>query len=387
MLKLKATKKQRMNDLIERLTIPKEKLQKSQDRAEYNDPIAKFYYRLAKETDNPTLIKKSKNVKDCNRYYTVNKYQKALIKDLLRTNLCTDKFCNNCKKLKQSARINKYKTVLKPYNDVLHHMTLTQPNVKAEDLPQTIEKMSKKFAYLIRYLNGEKKIKDLDFSAFGYQGAIRCLEITFNNKKPLPYHAHYHILIALDHDTDFDNKHIKNKYSRSRHSPDKVRAFSEQEILIQKIWKLLMTDKEVTKKNIDALDIGYACVIDDFDDDDYLELFKYVTKTTDENDNVMTYNNFKTLYAALKDMKAIQAYGVFNSVEDVSKKDLEDAQAQSIYNQVIAFLQERESPVSEVNKLADLIQDQSYKLISRKSLLRVLKDLEDFEDLNIDVPE
>lgn len=395
MLKLKRpserAKKICIEDLIEKLTVSKELLQKIQDRNKRNDLISRYYKRLAKEIDNPTLSKKSMNIKLCNSVYSIDRYAKAQIKDLKYTNLCHDRFCVNCRKIEGIAKINKYKPLLKPYNDVLYHLVLTVPNCPAEDLKCTIEMMNTKFRTLIQMIRGEIKIKDLDFSSWGYQGCIRALEVTYKKRyDKRDFHPHAHCLIALDHDTTLDDKKYENKYSRSRHSPDKVRLFSEQEVQIQKIWKLLMTDTKVTKKNIDALEIGYSCMIDQIDDTDEAiqEVMKYATKIYSEDNKEMLYEQFKILYFALKEKKSLQAYGVFyNKISEVTKEEAEVVD--SIYKQVIEYLQKSESPVVEVNKLIDLILQDQYRLISRKTILRVLKDLEkDLKDLEnyIDVP-
>ncbi len=43
-----------------------------------------------------------------------------------------------------------------------------------------------------------------------------------------------------------------------------------------------------------------------FNRKDYAELFKYMTKETDENDNILTYDNFVTLYEATYHVKQIK---------------------------------------------------------------------------------
>ena len=34
--------------------------------------------------------------------------------------------------------------------------------------------------------------------------------------------------------------------------------------------------------------LGYSCTIDKFDEDDFLELFKYMTKSTSEDNSILT---------------------------------------------------------------------------------------------------
>jgi hypothetical protein len=264
--------------------------------------------------------------------------------------------------------MTKYIPVLERYKDRLYHMTLTQPNCSGEDLKHIIERMSVKFMYLKRYLRGEKKIKDLDFTEWGFKGAIRSLEVTFKNDS---YHPHYHVALALD--CDIGEKNIKNTYSKSYKS-DQLKLFSDKEVLIQKIWYLLMNEQSVTKKAIDALNEGYSCVIERFKESDYAELFKYATKVTTEEHTLLTYEHFKTLYNALHSVKQIQGYGVFYRVKDEVTEDM-IAEVERLYNDLIEYLQSIERPTQEVSHLKELLQDAQYKLISRKRIFRYLVDV------------
>jgi hypothetical protein len=365
--------RQIVRDVIDAIEVPKEFLKKVYENVMRNETITNYYRRLKEETNLENLTNKARSVEECNTVIEVDRYETEKVKDYIRTNLCRDKFCNNCKKVLQATRMAKYIPVLKKQRANLYHMTLTQPNCSSEELEQTIKKMSKKFRLLIQILRGEIKIKDLDFSAWGYEGAIRSLEITFksNPNDPQCYHPHYHVAIAFNHKTTLDEKHVENIYSKSRKSPNNIKLFSSEEILIQKIWYLLMNEQKITKKSIDALEIGYSCAIDRFKKNDYAELFKYLTKTIDENSKELTYEHFKTLYFALHRVKQIQGYGIFYNVKDeVTEEEIE--QANSLYDALIAYLKEKECPIQEFNRLEDLLKDTLYTLISRKRILKHL---------------
>src|SRR5699024_10807400 len=175
-------------------------------------------------------------------------YRQQKVKDFKKTNLCKDKFCNNCKKVKQASRLAKFMPMIEDLSKdkYLYHMVLTVPNCNGDDLKDVIrDKIFKSFAYLIDYLKIKKKIKGLDFEQYSYSGAIRSLEVTYRRDD---YHPHLHCIIALEKPLD-DNRYIKNTYSRSRKNG--YRKFTEFEILIQKIWYLLNTGERVTKKAID----------------------------------------------------------------------------------------------------------------------------------------
>ena len=309
------------------------------------------------------------NLRNCNSMWLLDYYKLQKIKDFKKTNLCKDKFCNNCKKVKQASRMAKFVPMIEELakDKFIYHMVLTVPNCVGADLKDTIkDKMFKNFNYLNRYLNLKKPIKGLDLSEYGYQGAIRSLEVTFNKDD---YHPHLHCIIALDKPLD-TNRYIKNTYSRSRKNG--YRKFTDFEILIQKIWYLLNNDIRVTKKNIDNLELGYSCTIDPIDESSLFEVFKYMTKGTDESKNILTYDNFKTLYFALYRVRQIQGYGCFYNVKD---DDSIIDEVDDLYDIYIQILQSKENPVPVCETPQDLLLDNKNIIISRKKIYSYLRNL------------
>jgi len=336
---------------------------------EYNKIIIDYYKELEKEVFGPKkdiITKKIEYIRDCNKYWDIDKYKIQKVKDFKRTNLCKDKFCSNCKKVKQSARMTKYLPELEKYKNISYHLTLTAPTVKGEDLKDRINLMAQSFRKLINYISGKKRIKGVDFE-WGYKGAIRSLEVTFKDNI---FHPHYHCLLLLD-SLQMSDKVIKNDYSYSY--GEYKHSFSEEEILIQKMWYLLINKKTVNKKNIDSLNIGYSCKLDKLQPNDYNELFKYMIKEIQEDGQLLTYNQFKTLYFALYRVKQIQGYGILYNVTD-------DGDIQSVideYNNIIEKLKEIESPERILEKPSELLKDKEYILISRKSYFKYLRELEE----------
>ncbi|MFP7737978.1 hypothetical protein ACLHDF_32785, partial [Priestia aryabhattai] len=172
------------------------------------------------------------------------------------------------------------------------------------------------------------------------------------------------------------SKHMKhvNTYSHDRYNKENKRLFTDEEILIQKIWKLLNTGTKVTKKAIDSMRLGYSCTIDKFKEDDFLELFKYMTKSTSEEDTILTYEQFKTLYYTLFKTRQIQGYGCFYNLKDVevSIEEIED-----LYNPYIEALQKEENPVEILESPTELAKDEDYIVISRKKVGAFLRRLND----------
>lgn len=355
---------------IKNAVVPKELIASVVENIEYNRIIVGYYDRFSKEDSwvrKELLSRKKERLKDCNKIWQVDQYEIQKIKDFQRTNLCKDKFCSNCKKVKQASRMSKYIPALEPYNEQLYHMVLTVPNCIGQDLEKTIKKMAKCFKQLTEYLTGHHKIEGLNFD-WGYRGSVRSFEVTFHEDS---YHPHYHVGLVLD--KPLGKKHIENTYSFDFRNglPELKRLFSEQEILIQKIWYLLMNGVRVTKKSIDDQNLGYSCMINSFAPGDYVELFKYMTKTKNEQGQVLSYDNFKTLYNALYRVKQIQGYGCLYQIKD--EGDTESFEA--IYEAFILGLREKENPLQSWEAPKDLLDDTRYTLISRKSFFKYLREL------------
>lgn len=380
---------------IEIPIVDKDIVKKIIEHKKYNRIIIDYYSKLSNDSDfikgflnvlNSSDKKKYKNIDDykgtlsnrtfnmskCNSFWFLDKYDQIKEKHLINQNLCRDKFCSNCKKATQAARMFKYNDELKHYDGSLYHLTLTLPSVAGDHLKDTIKHMATCFKYLIQYLRGDRKTKGIDFSSFGYEGALRSLEVTINNEKENPYHPHYHVALVLDPNV-LSKKYIENTYSYNFKNgyPELRNLFSKEEILIQKVWYLLINKIRVNKKNIDELDLGYSCKMDKFKEGDYAELFKYLTKEVDEAGKVFTYENFKHLYKGLYRVKQIQGYGVLYRIKDVI--DLEEFN--SLYEDYLNSLNEIEKPSSVVETPEDLLLDTQYKLISRKSYFKYLREV------------
>ena len=132
----------------------------------------------------------------------------------------------------------------------------------------------------------------------------------------------------------------------------------------------------VTKNNIDSLEIGYSCMIDKFQEGHYSELFKYLTKGVQEDGKILEYNNFKILYYSLYRVKQIQGYGCLYKISDDG--DLESMEIE--YEEYIKGLRKKENPVKVIETPQDLVKDNDYLLISRKSYFKYLRELNISQD-------
>lgn len=335
----------------------------------YNqEVITEYYHQLQQEFKEINFQNKIDNISTCNSWWLLDYYKQQKVKDFKKTNLCKDKFCNNCKKVKQASRLSKFMPLINQYKEdkYLYHLTLTVPNCKGSDLAQTIKTMFLSFRRIIRYLNLDLKLKGLDFEEYDFIGAIRSLEVTFKGDN---YHPHLHCILAFNKPL-INNKYIENTYSLSKKNG--YRKFTDFEVLIQKIWYLLNNNIKVTKKSIDELELGYSCTVDNIDESSAYEVFKYMTKSTDEEKNILTYDNFKTLYFALHRVRQIQGYGCFYNVKDDDKiiDEVDD-----LYNVIIELLKAKENPLEVSQTPEDLLLDNENMIISRKRIFSYLKKL------------
>jgi plasmid rolling circle replication initiator protein Rep len=384
---------------LSKLSIPKKHLEAVSKNLDYNRFIGSFYEKLIADvlykTEVNRLERKLERLQSCNNIWELDLYKQSRVKDFIKTNLCKDKFCNNCKKVKQASRMAKFMPEINRVGQkhTLSQMVLTIPNVndagEGVELRKSIKTIFKAFTSLIEYLKLKKKIKGISFD-IGYVGAIRSLEVTYKNNE---YHPHLHVLIA--HSFSVDEAKNINKYSYDKFGNRSVRYFSDFEILIQKLWYLLINDikafesglenkkrrAKITKKRLEEIEIGYSCMMDQFAEDDFLELFKYMTKGdgTDHKDkeegssSIMTYGNFKTLYYALNGVRQIQGYGEFFRVED--NEELFEG-VEETYENIINELKKKEEPEQIKETVQALANDTNYKIISKKQLFKYIKKIE-----------
>lgn len=351
------------------ISVSNEVLQKVYDNRQYNHQIIDYYRRFANKGGSvafasDTLMKKVKRIDNCNKVWYMDYYKEQDIKDFQKTVLCRDKFCANCKKIKQSARMAKYIPQLEVYDKYLYHLTLTVPNCIGEDLRIVVRHMAKCFKMLINYFTGHNKINGVYFD-FDFVGAIRSLEVTFSDKS---YHPHYHVALALDNFSYSDeDRNIINDFSYNYGKLS--RLFHPIEILIQKIWRLLIDKKPVTLSNIESLERGYSCTIDKFVQGNYVELFKYMTKETKEDGTILSYLNFIHLQFGLHRIKQLQGYGEFYNIVD--EVDLEEIE--KVYDDFINELKRKEAPSVSYDTPLKLLKNTT-TIISRKSYFAYLKE-------------
>ena len=193
---------------------------------------------------------------------------------LTNANFCKHRFCPHCsynKSIKDAIKLSVLVKYLKSLGYKFIFLTLTAPNVKANELKKELED------YRIAF-NEMFKIKAIKKISKGY---IRKLELTYNVEKD-SYHPHYHILIAVN----------KSYFT------DKKIYLSRDKWL--NLWKKYKHDDTITQIDIRKFD--------DECDNAIFEITKYIAK---DSNYLISDEVFITFYKALKNKKIYSFSGVF----------------------------------------------------------------------------
>ena len=378
----RAAMSDRKLELSEDICVTEEYLDVISHNHLFNDIYCDYYRQLFSETNRQAIRSASERIILCHEFWNGDMFRFQRVYDVKRVQLCHDKFCVICQHLKQAKRMMIFTPLVDALREKydLYHLVLTVPNVKGKYLTGILDRMSVSFKKIIRYFSGDAKIKGVDFAQYGYAGAVRCFEIVSNPFDD--YHPHLHCLLILKKDLGLHKYIIHPSYSYN-HGIFSGRKFSDFEILIQKIWWLLVNGNKVQLDKIDVVPEGYSCTLDLTEDKEWHEVFKYVTKLTKDGAPCLEYEQFKTLFFALYRRRIFQGYGCLYNLPDMDNPDVELAAAE--YEKKLAQLRLVEDPDEGVsftlNKLSENIRLQNITAISKKLILKkYLKEL--FEEGN-----
>lgn len=360
---------------LEKVELKKKTIRKNKSRIAGNEVISEYYKDFGIEQDSDTLTNRSLWVSQCYKFWDIDNYKVQRVRDVKRITLCKDKFCLNCQNNLALKREVKYKDILdllRQHYDI-YHCVFTVPNCSAQELVSTIDRMYKKFPYLIQYLQGKRKCNNVDFLDFGFRGAVRGFEVT--TKRIIDgyeFHPHFHCLFVLRKGLDNKKKHT-NDFSFS--NGKKTRDFSDSEILFQKAWRLLYEGERLTYDSLKSLKEGYSVTMED-SKGKYHQVFKYALKGVfKKGAPLFSYEEFKDLYKALYRRKMIQGYGILNAFK--FEEDISDAEIDTAYLEIVNMLKSVELPQAEIltleSVLKDLEDNRVVKYISRNAVRRELK--------------
>lgn len=338
-----------------------------------NYQIAEFYDNLYNESGDYTFYNKSHAIDVCCKWWDVDYFRLQNVKDVKRVNLCRDKFCFNCQSMLAIKRQSKFSPILDHFRKdyMVVHMVVTVPNCEPEYLLPLLDKMYKKFPYMMKYFKGQKKVSGINFTKYGYGACVRGLEVTYNTDTGT-FHPHFHCMVLFRKDLDLTPKYIN---SFSYDNGQLLRKFSDLEILLQKVWFILMNDCTVTEKSINQLREGYSVTCQD-SQGYYHECFKYACKGAfDESKGAFLYKEptFRVLYQALKNRRMIQGYGLLHNFNDLDGEILDD-EVNEEYNQVIAKLRQIEEPILYIESLDEVIERCGFgcRYISKSNIKRLI---------------
>ena len=360
---------------IQELSIGGEHFADIHGKVRRNADLAVFYDNLHLETFATKYSTRASAIRLCCQWWDTDYYRIQGVKDIKRVNLCKDKFCYNCQSMLAIKRQSKYAPKLDAvYDDyTMCHMVVTVPNVYADELFATVGKMYSRFKHLTRYLSGNAHIRGMDFEPYGYAGGVRALEVTYNRTE-CTYHPHFHVILLLRKGITFSGRHI-NQYSFDRKRPnDPPRPYSDFEIVLQKIWYLLMNGETVTKEAVEAVNVGYDIHIDKIAKGDYHEVFKYACKgafDVEEGEYIYNERVFRVLLQALENRRMIQGYGVLHNFKDEAGEILEEDLTAN-YEEMVAALRAFEEPVFKVESLQEILREENCKYVSRSNLKKLL---------------
>lgn len=338
------------------------------DKTARNADLAVFYDNLFADTDDFAFNHRARAIRVCCKWWDMDYYRLQQIKDIKRVNLCKDKFCFNCQSMLAIKRQSKYAPMLDAlYNDyTVCHMVVTVPNCYEDELLPLLEKMYLRFKHLTRFLSGNLHIRGIDFAPYGYAGGIRALEVTKNAEGT--YHPHFHCMILFRKGLTLEKTHT-NSYSFDNGLLS--RKFSQFEISLQKIWRLLIEGEAVTREKVNNIKEGYSITIDPIRKGEYHEAFKYACKGAFKDGTIYDEKTFRALFYALKNRRMIQGYGVLHNFKDEETEILEEDLTQN-YEEMIAQLRELEEPIFKAETLEEILRERNCKYISKKNLKRLL---------------
>lgn len=207
-----------------------------------------------------------------------------------QANFCKNRFCPMCAwrlAHKDAMKIS----VLMEYLEAEHDkafifLTLTAPNVRGEDLKNTIKRFNSAWKNLVDRDEVARVLKD--------NGYIRKLEVTYEKERKGYYHPHFHVLIA-----------VNKSYFKSRDYIKQSRWLD--------MWRDVMGDDSITqvdvrrvKNNGNKNDVSQGKAAN--------EVAAYAAK---DEDYFKSQEIFDVFYGALKGRQMLTYSGIF---ADANKK-------------------------------------------------------------------
>ena len=262
MIKYKATDKKKQ-DIMEKSTSKKRK----------NGVLAYFMEKLVLEnlvTENTLRL-----IKECNTFMMMVADESMEKKKQHKGNSCKNRFCPICawkKSRKDALALSVIMAYLKQEEQKeFIFLTLTAPNVPADELNEEIKHYNHSFKKLMERQEVKKVVK----------GYARKLEITYNEERD-DYHPHFHVLIAVD----------KNYFNNSW-------SYIKRDRWLE-LWQQVTKNPLITQVDVRKVRNGR--------NDKVYEIAKYSAK---DSEYLINQDVFEVFYNALKGKRLIVFSGLF----------------------------------------------------------------------------
>lgn len=265
---------------------------------------------------------------------------------LIRAGFCRDRFCPMCQwrlAVKEAYMLSVIlKAIEKEENKRFIFLTLTVPNVKAEDLNEEIKLLSRSFTNLIKRVNRKSEVS---------KGYVRKIEVTYNEERD-DYHPHIHAIIAVN----------KSYFSDSKN------------YLTRKDWLQLW--REVTKKTgiddqgRDEISQLNVQAVKDLEKSAQ-EVGKYTVKSIDF---LYSQEVFDVLVSVLKGKRLISFGGLFKEYRDKFKKDeltdyMEIDLTEYVYRLWMSWKPDKKDYEKFYSELSDEAKQEYNRLVKEKENL------------------
>lgn len=229
---------------------------------------------------------------DCGNYVAFNGDR------IVSANFCRQRLCPLCQRRKSLRTYSDFCRILDILGDYRFcHLVLTVPNVKSDELSETLDMMNKCSSRFFK----------IDEVSRAFCGVARVLEISYNRKNN-SFHPHFHCLVA-----------VKKSYFTSRY----YLKFDRLRFLWSAVWTFRydnlnkVPDKKILESNL--LDINLLQIhITKADSGALPEIAKYAVKPLSfDASRKERAQVLQALFEAIHGRRMIQTYGV---IRDASKK-------------------------------------------------------------------
>src|SRR5690625_1702019 len=287
------TNTEKKQDIMDKSTMKKRK----------NGVLAYFMGKLVSE--NLVTPETLERIKECNTFMMMVADETMEKKKQHKGNTCKNRFCPICawkKSKKDALALSVMMAYIKQEEKKeFIFLTLTAPNVLAEELNDEIKHYNQSFQRLMQ----RKEVKQI------VKGYARKLEITYNEERN-DYHPHFHVLIAVNKSYFTDTKQYIN---RDRWL---------------ELWQQVTRNSLITQVDVRK--------VRNSKDDKVYEIAKYSAK---DSDYLINQEVFEVFYKALKGKRLIVYSGLFKEamnkfkngkLDEYKEKDLTQYVYAIMYN-------------------------------------------------------